>query len=234
MYNHARSTMSSGINFSAYRTVCVSPTNINKIVTEFNSYASSKGLTAKYVDPYTYYNLLKASNQGTAANATKDIILDFDTLSGFSTGFDTVIDIEANNKTQGIGTLRADFKNVAGNTSTTQIGGMVRYSFATPVNLSAYKDITIDYWTSYPVEGAAALQINFVTNGVDDGYNFLITLDGAQPGWHTVTMSKLNPHDTANSPDWSNIKALRFTYFNYSGATSPDFIMFDNLQAIKY
>ncbi len=234
MYNHARSTMSSGINFSAYRTVCVSPTNINKIVTEFNSYASSKGLTAKYVDPYTYYNLLKASNQGTAANATKDIILDFDTLSGFSTDFDTVIDIEATNKTQGIGTLRADFKNVAGNTSTTQIGGMVRYSFATPVNLSAYKDITIDYWTSYPVEGAAALQINFVTNGVDDGYDFIVPLDGIQPGWHTAIFNMSNPHIVANSPDWSNIKALRFTYFNYSGATSPDFIMFDNLQAVKY
>ncbi|MBR4282500.1 MAG: hypothetical protein IKT35_02170, partial [Clostridia bacterium] len=155
MYNHARSVMASGLNFSAYRTVDTSPTKINQIVTEFNSYASSKGLSAKYVDPYTYYNILKQSEQGVGVNATKDLIVNFDSTSRFSGDFDTTIAIEGANKTQGTGALRADFKNVAGNASTNQIGGMVRYSFSSAINLSSYKDISFDYWFSDAVTGSA-------------------------------------------------------------------------------
>ncbi len=33
-------------------------------VPSFQSYAANKGLTAKYCDPYTYFDLIKQSNQG--------------------------------------------------------------------------------------------------------------------------------------------------------------------------
>ena len=234
MYNHANSVMASGLNFSAYRTIDTSPTKINQIVTDFNSYASGKGLIAKYIDPYTYYNLIKASNQGVSVNVTKEVILNFDSTSRFSTDFNTSIAIEGSNITQGTGSLRADFKKVTANATTNQVGGMVRYSFSSARDLSSYNDITFDYWISSPINGSAALQVNFVTNGVDDGCNFLVPLDGAQPGWHTVTLSKLSPSVTANNPNWASIKAIRFTYFNYGNLTTPNFMLLDNLQGLKY
>ena len=234
MYNHAISYMNSGLNFSAYRTIIESPTNIYKIVNEFNSYAKGKGLTAKYVDPYTYYNIIKTSGQGMNINAVNDVLVDFDSVSGFLSAFETNIAIETNNKTQGAGALRADFTNVAGNVTTNQVGGMVFYEFSSPVDLSSYRDISFDYWVSDAVTGSAGLQVNFVTNGKDDGYNFIIPLNGAQPGWHTNILNMSNPTVTANSPDWSSIRAIRFTYFNYDGKTTPNFIMLDNMQTVKY
>ena len=233
MYNHAATYMASGINFSAYRTIVLEPTNIKKVVTQFNDYAASKGLSVKYVDPYTYYNVIKASGQGTDINAVKELLVSFDTVDNFSTEYATNIAIETNNKTQGIGTLRADFTNVAGY-SDSKVGGMVFYQFPSTQNLSGYKEISFDYWFTDPVTGSAALQVNFVTNGINDGFNFLIPLDGTTAGWHTFNLKMSSPSVTTNGADWSNINAIRFTYFNYDGATSPNFIMFDNMQAIKY
>lgn len=234
MYNHAVSTMNSGINFSAYRTVCVSPSNHYKIVNEFNSYAASKGLTAKYVDPYTYYNVLKASGQGKYAKVTKTLLASFDTVTNVTTEFSTVAANETNNKTEGTGTLHLSFQNVTGESAGSKIGGMAYYNFGNAVNLSSYDEITFDYWFSDAVTGSAMLQVNFVTNGKDDGFNYNIHLDGTQPGWHTATLIKNSPTATANNPDWSSIKYIRFTYFNYSDATSPNFIMIDNMNGVTY
>ncbi len=64
MYDHARTTLNAGYNFSAYRTVCVTPTDINSIVNTFQTFASGKGLNVKYLDPYTYAKVLKQSGQG--------------------------------------------------------------------------------------------------------------------------------------------------------------------------
>ncbi len=62
LYNHSFSTMS-GYNFSAFRTVCQSPTQIKSIVDNYTTYCVSKGRTAQYVDPYSFFNLAKASGK---------------------------------------------------------------------------------------------------------------------------------------------------------------------------
>ena len=65
MYNFASGAMSRGINFGAYRTICHTPTQILNNVTKFAEYASGKGMKVKYCDPYTYFDVLKKSGQGT-------------------------------------------------------------------------------------------------------------------------------------------------------------------------
>ncbi len=65
MYNFAINGMNRGINFGAYRTICHTPSEIYGNVTNFDKYASEKGMKVKYCDPYTYFDLLKQSGQGT-------------------------------------------------------------------------------------------------------------------------------------------------------------------------
>ncbi len=65
MYDFANKAIKKSQNFGAYRTVCHTPTQIKGNVTNFESYAAEKGMKVKYCDPYTYFNLLKQSGQGT-------------------------------------------------------------------------------------------------------------------------------------------------------------------------
>ncbi len=62
MYNFA--ARNRNINFGAYRTICFTPTQIKTSTENFATYASGKGMKVKYCDPYTYFNLLKQSGQG--------------------------------------------------------------------------------------------------------------------------------------------------------------------------
>ncbi len=63
MYNYASQT---GNNFSAYRTVCYSPSQVNAAIEAFIEYAEAKndGYTYKCVDPYTLFDLVLQSGQG--------------------------------------------------------------------------------------------------------------------------------------------------------------------------
>ncbi len=63
MYNYAVGT---GNNFSAYRTVVQSPTNVLNCVEAYIEYANAMndGYTYVYVDPYTLFDLVLQSGQG--------------------------------------------------------------------------------------------------------------------------------------------------------------------------
>ena len=64
MYEYITNT---GNNFSAYRTVVKSPTDVINCVKGFIEYANAKddGYTYMYVDPYTLFDLVLQSGQGT-------------------------------------------------------------------------------------------------------------------------------------------------------------------------
>ena len=64
LYSHLTDRMR-GYNFAAYRTVLATPTNIKQIVSRFDAYAAEKGVTTQYVDPYTFFDLIRQSEQGT-------------------------------------------------------------------------------------------------------------------------------------------------------------------------
>lgn len=67
LYSHAKTaTMKkAGVNFSAYRTICATPTQIKRIVTNFDDYAKGKNFSVQYCDPYTFFDVLTQSGQGT-------------------------------------------------------------------------------------------------------------------------------------------------------------------------
>ena len=64
IYNYITTT---GNNFSAYRTVCYSPSQVMTAVENFIAFAEEKndGYTYKCVDPYTLFDLVLQSGQGT-------------------------------------------------------------------------------------------------------------------------------------------------------------------------
>jgi hypothetical protein len=64
MYEYINHT---GNNFSAYRTVVKTPNDIVRCVEGFIEYANAKddGYTYVYVDPYTLFDLVLQSGQGT-------------------------------------------------------------------------------------------------------------------------------------------------------------------------
>ena len=59
---HYWSNLMKNANFGAFRTICWSPSEIKKFTEELNDYMAGQGRTAKYCDPYTYLNMLKAAN----------------------------------------------------------------------------------------------------------------------------------------------------------------------------
>lgn len=63
MYTHATSRME-GYNFSAYRTICWSPTGMNNMVKTFDEYAKGKELKTQYVELHSLLALAKESGQG--------------------------------------------------------------------------------------------------------------------------------------------------------------------------
>lgn len=67
IYEHAFTRMA-GYNFAAYRTVCISPSNVNRVITRFTSYAEGKGKKAQYAELYTFLDLAKESGQGYVVN----------------------------------------------------------------------------------------------------------------------------------------------------------------------
>ena len=234
MYSHASSYMGSGINFSAYRTVGLTPTEISDLVLGFNSYAESKGMNVRYLDPITYYYVLRDSNTSTYLNATTGNIINFDSLDGYSGAYGTELHLETSNKMNGYGCLNAQFTQVTANVNNTYVGGMVHFQFPGAVNIAQYDEFALQYFINAPITGSASLQVNFVTNGVDDGFNFNIPIDGAASGWHTITMKKNSPTVTVNGADWTKINAVRITYFNNSLKATPNFMLFDNLHGIDY
>ena len=63
MYGHITDRMA-GYNFSAFRTVCWSPTGIQQMVKTFDEYAAEKGLKTQYVELYSLLTLANESGQG--------------------------------------------------------------------------------------------------------------------------------------------------------------------------
>ena len=67
MYNYSFSDMGA-YNFSGFRTVTMSPTNVKSIVTKYIDYAATKGETVQYVDMYSMFDLIRQSGQGKIVN----------------------------------------------------------------------------------------------------------------------------------------------------------------------
>ena len=67
MYRHMMETMA-GTNFSVYRNICHTPDELYDTMTAYIDYCNERGVTAKYVDPYTLFDLILQSGQGEIIN----------------------------------------------------------------------------------------------------------------------------------------------------------------------
>ncbi len=63
IYNHAFVLMED-YNFAAYRTVCLSPSQISAIIRNYSDYATGKGDSVQYVELYSFLDLAKQSEKG--------------------------------------------------------------------------------------------------------------------------------------------------------------------------
>ncbi len=62
LYSHSFTAMS-GYNFSCFRTISQSPTQIKNIVEQYVAYCAGRGKTVQYVDPYSFMSLAKSSGK---------------------------------------------------------------------------------------------------------------------------------------------------------------------------
>ena len=168
-----------------------------------------------------------------SASATDTVLVSFDTLANFTTGFNTNMAIEASEITEGIGSMRMGFTIPIGQAA--DVGGMMFYDFSTSQDLSAYDTFKIDVYVpgaECGVGNAERFQVNFVSDqALQDGFNYNVQINNVLGGWNTFTFDKANPSATANSPSWSNINRIRITWFNDSQAMNRTFFLLDNLRA---
>ena len=160
------------------------------------------------------------------------LVQGFDSTAGVTTAFNTTASANTTNKTEGAAALQLTMNSPTAEAADSKVGGMAFYTFDTPADFSSGTAFTLDFYVNGTVNGSAGLQVNFVTNGSDDGYNFMMGLDNITEGWHTMTMTKASPSVTANGANWSSIRAIRITYFNYDSLTTPTVIMVDNLKLV--
>lgn len=68
MYSYLKNNMA-GLNFGAFRTICWTPSQIKQLSQTFLNYAMQRdpNTTYKFVDPYTYFAMIRQSGQGTKA-----------------------------------------------------------------------------------------------------------------------------------------------------------------------
>lgn len=66
MYSYLKNNMT-GLNFGAFRTICWTPSQIKQLSQTFLNYAKQQdpNTTYKFVDPYTYFAMIRQSGQGT-------------------------------------------------------------------------------------------------------------------------------------------------------------------------
>ncbi len=66
-YSHSFSVMeASGVNFSMFRTITQSPTDLKALAESYTAYCAGRGKTVQYVDPYSFIALAKKSGKLTS------------------------------------------------------------------------------------------------------------------------------------------------------------------------
>jgi len=166
-------------------------------------------------------------NGTTISQTASDVILPFDSTTNFSTYFATTRAIESNEKKEGTGSMRMGFSSPTGQSG--NVGGMLKYSFSSARDLSKYTSFSMNIYTPLAMEGyGGSFQVNFISSGTDDGYNFNCDISNISTGWNTISFTKSTPTATANNPNWSSITCIRLTWFNNS-QISRQFFLLDNL-----
>jgi len=165
-----------------------------------------------------------------AVTETTDVILPFDSDSGFEYAFHARYTVDTAEKTEGSGSLKMSFTYPTG--QAVNIGGMLFYNFSAPQDFSAYESFKIDIYSPTAMSGIGGIfQVNFVTGSTtQDGFNYDLDISNLVQGWNTITFEKSAYTAQVEGADWSNIDRLRLTWFNNYQIKSEYFFL-DNLCA---
>ncbi len=115
---------------------------------------------------------------------------------------------------------------------TASIGAMSKVIFPS-TDLSSYKTIVYRYYLSDELYGVHQIQTNFITGDGGDGFNYVITFDDMEPGWHTMMIDMASMQHAVPEADWTSINAIRFTWFNLEPITTAVKFTFDEIMALK-
>ena len=107
--------------------------------------------------------------------------------------------------------------------------------FRSPQLIDLSECITLTYrlYISRDLIGSNGFQVNLISgNDGTDGFNFMTDISDWQQGWHEISLDLTNPPVVAAEPDYSMIKILRFTWFNYAGGENVTFNI-DDIRAVR-
>ncbi len=161
------------------------------------------------------------------------MLYDGENKGSISTAFSTTATVHSGDKTQGDNSLKLTFNNPGANASGNKVGGMAVLKFTNKADLRDYNYIQYDVYLSREMTGSNGLQVNFITDTTEDGYNFMKPINDWAAGWHTVTVAKGDIPKAVASADWSNINKIRVLWFNYAGTAESTYFLIDNLRAFK-
>ena len=197
----------------------ISPVDVNYSYVDFPPIMKSLGLngfeasTAYPYDVDTYTKML----------------YDGENKVNVSTAFSTTASL-SDTKTQGDHSLKLTFTNPNANGNGSKLAGMAVFKFTNTADLSKYDYIRFDVYFSREMTGSNGFQINFISDNTEDGYNCLKAVNNFEAGWHSFNIKRTDIGKAVSSADWSNVKKLRFAWWNYSGIREETYFLIDNVR----
>ena len=170
------------------------------------------------------------SSTSTAAPVEKDgdlYLTDGTSTDGFWGELGTAVTVKELDSKQGISISNADHCN----DNSAHVGSMalLKYSGATFASAAPYNTVKVDLWCSEDYSSLADrqddyFQINFISDiSSQDGYNLSIPASQIKNGWNELTFNRSDIAKAVDSGDWTNIRRMRFTWFNVSNGQSVEF-----------
>lgn len=200
---------------------------LDNCVTQISDATREKSLASKkLVFPGEIVSTIKSI----PSPLTNDIymIYDAETSDEMSTLYNTECSHTANRKQGNYGFVIIGTSLVGQNAN---VGCMVVQTFRQgAIDLSHYNYFAIDIYNS-AVCPDGQFQINFVsgTEGTD-GFNYNFSISNWKVGWHKVIVARGNISQ-AVAADWTQIKKIRYTYFNHAQVDNGVQFIIDNFIA---
>lgn len=186
---------------------------------------NTSGNSRMHVD---WYCLI--SSTSTAAPIEKDgdlYLTEGTSADGFWGELGTTLSIRENDSKQGL--LISNPEHCNDQAASVGSMAMLKYSGSTYASAAKYNTVAADLWCSEDYSSLADrqgdyFQINFISDiSSQDGYNLNIPASQIKKGWNELTFNRSDIAKAVDSGDWTNIRRMRFTWFNVSNGQSVDF-----------
>ncbi|MBR4282799.1 MAG: hypothetical protein IKT35_03695, partial [Clostridia bacterium] len=164
------------------------------------------------------------------------MINDCDTDKGWSGLLGSTAKTNTKDFKQGTAGVRVINDNVMGNAGNSGSMAMIEYQ---DMDLSKYETFSVQVYYAKQLEGAQAIQFNFITRSSptsvneQDGFNYSYNISDWEEGrWYTIRFDKEDIEIAVpDLADWSKIGRMRITWFNMEQAETAAVLTFDDIRA---